>query len=260
MDRKFFTTVITILVWCGVVFSENNLTTDEIIHRIVEKAKQNEELANEIGFHQVTSNRKLSDGKVSSQKIRLHRLTWIENQPYLELLKVDGREPEAKEKKEEAERRAKFVKSLHEKKKDDDEDEDDVTWEEMYAKYDFQQLPSDSIGRYVFSFKPKPGRLSERSRSEKILNHLNGKFWADEEFHIVRAEARLMDNVKFGLGILGKIEKLEIKYEQQHYESVRVPSYFYVHFKARLAMLKTEERKIETVYSDFFHRDSIPSK
>lgn len=253
MDRKYTPVLNALAAFIAIysVSANDSLTHDEVLRQIVEKARQNEELANEIGFHQVTAIKKLNDGKVSSENVRMHRLTWVDNKPYLELLKVNGQEPDAKEKKEETERKARFIQSLRKKSKDDP---DNVTWYEMYSKYDFQAMPSDSIGYYVFSFKPKAGRLPERSRTEKVLNHVAGKLWADEKFNIVRAEAQLLENVRFGLGILGNIEKLEMKFEQQDFEQIRVPSYFYVHFKARVALVKTEERKIESTYKDFFRR------
>ncbi len=253
MDRKNAPLLIVLAFFLaiGSISANDSLTQEEVLRRIVEKAKQNEELSNEIGFHQITATKKLNDGKVSDEKVRLHRITWVENKPYLELLKVNGMELSAKEKKEEAKKKDEFLKSLRKKSKDDPEN---VTWEEMYSKYDFHAMPSDSIGQYAFSFKPKAGRLLERSKMEKVLNHVTGKFWVDENFNIVRAEAQLMENVRFGLGILGNLEKLEVKFEQQDFQQIRVPSYFYLHFKARVALVKTEERKIEATYKDFFRR------
>lgn len=253
MDRKYCAFLILIFFAAPFVCAEDSLPTEEILKRILERAKQNEELASGVGFQQVTTNKKIKDGKVSDQKVRTFRMIWIENKPYLELTAVNGKEPEDKEKKEEKERRVKFIKALREEPKEDPEN---ITWDEMYAKYDFEPAPPDSTGRYIFTFKPKAGKHTQRSRMEKVLNHIQGKIWADEQFHIVKVEAKLLDNVRFGLGILGIIEKLELKYEQASFQKIGVPSYFFVHFKARIAVLKTEERKIESTFTDFFLRDS----
>ena len=224
----------------------------EILKRIVEKAKQNQELSEEIGFLQSTSSTKIRDGKISETKVRTHRVIWVEEKPYLELVKVNGQEPNAKERKEEKERREKFIKSLRKKDEDDD---DSIQWEDLYSKYNFTAGPPDSVGRYVFKFRPKPGKLPQRSRTEKVLNHVTGIFWADENFNIVRAEAKLLDNVKFGLGILGNLEEFELTYGQRNFNDVHVPAFFTIHFKARVALLKMEERKIEGKYSDYFRRE-----
>lgn len=252
MDRKYAQVVVLalILIIAASLQAEYSLSPDETMKKIVEKAQQNEKLAEEIGYHQVTITKKMKDGKVSKENVRVYRTVWVEDQPYMELLHIDGKGLNEKEKKQEAERKAKFLKSLHEKK----DEEESVTWNDLYAKYNFQSLPADTIARYVFSFKPKPGKLRERSKSEKVLNHVEGTLWADEEFNIVKAQAKLQDNVRFGLGILGNLEKLELNFEQQDFQNIIVPYTFYVHFKARVALLKTEERQIQATYKDFFRR------
>jgi hypothetical protein len=253
MNRRLLMSLLALFGFFSVSplsYSET-LSQTEILRKIVERAKQNEGLADDIGYQQVTTDRKMKEGKISEQKVRLHRIIWLEGKPYLELVQVNGKEPDEKEKKEEKKKKAKFIKSLREKPKKDSED---ITWEDLYAKYDFQRLQQDSTGVYVFSFRPKTGKLTERSKIEKVLNHVIGTFWADENFNIVRAEARLLDDVKFGLGILGILEKLEMKYEQQNYENILVPAYAYIHFKARVALVKLEERNIEATFTDFFKR------
>jgi hypothetical protein len=256
MDRKYIA-LLACLLTALVVQAGPSLTDDEILQQILQKAKENEDFTTRVGFHQTTATKKMKDGKISEEKIRFHRLTWIDNRPYLELLRVDGRELNPKEKKEEAERRAKFIKSLGKQDEEEDDDDEDVTWDDMARKYNFQRLPADSTGAYVFSFHPKPGKLSEGSRTEKVLNHVAGKFWADQNFNIVRAEAKLLDNVRFGLGILGNVEKLEMIFKQTDFDRMKVPAYFYVHFKARVALVKVEERQIESRYQDFFYRESV---
>jgi len=252
MDRKHAQILVLVLTVITVssVRAEYSVAPDDALKNIVAKARQNEELAEEIGFHQITVVKKMKNGKVTSENIRMHRSVWLENEPFMELIKVDGQDLSPKEKKQEAERKAKFLKSLREKK----EEEESVTWDDLYSKYDFQLLPADSIGHYVFSFQPKSGKLPERSKSEKVLNHVKGTLWADDEFNIVRAEAKLLDDVRFGLGILGKLENLELKFEQQDFQNIRVPASLYIHFKARVALLKMEERQIQATYKDFFRR------
>ena len=259
MDRNYAAVLIIFLTaaFLPAVFAEQELDQREILDRIVEKAKQNQELARRIGFQQNVTSTKIRDGKVSEKKIRTFRMTWLNEYPYLELVKVNGKGLSSKELKEEKERRAKFLKSVNKKNDVLEEDDDDqLSWADLYAKYDFQMLPPDSQGKYVFSFRPKVGKLSQRSRTEKVMNHVTGTFWVDDEFNIVKAEARLLDNVRFGLGILGKLEKLQLAYGQQGFEKVQVPAYFSIHFKAKVALVKTEERKIEGTYSDYFHRKS----
>ena len=195
----------------------------------------------------------MKDGKVTKEEHRFYRITWIQNQPYLELLKFNGRDLDADARKKEADRKAKFVKSLS-KKKEDADDDDDITWDDLYAKFDFEQLPPDQNGAYVFSFKPKNEKLANRSSTEKILNHLSGKFWTDNQFNILGAEANLVEDVRFGFGILGKVERLEIKYLQQTFDDAPLPSHLFISFKGRIALLKSEEGEIEATFKDYYRR------
>ena len=251
MKNRFALRLLLIVICALPLGAEDQLTTVQIVERMALRAEEMDLAAKEWGYWQESVQKKLdSKNRIKEEEKKLRKTIWLEGKPYMELVKINDKDPDAGKQKEEAERKAKFLKSLHENNKK----EESVTWNDLYSKYDFQLLPADPIGRYVFSFKPKPGKLRERSRSEKVLNHVQGTLWADEEFNIVRAEAKLQDNVRFALGILGNLEKLELKFEQQDFQNISVPSTFYVHFKARLALLKTEERQIQATYKDFFRR------
>jgi hypothetical protein len=229
-------------------------TKDDLLKKILNRAKENSEKSLEFGFYQITNTKKMNDGKLASEEVKEYKLIWLNGQPYLELIKKDGKDLDKSEKKKEQDRKAKFVKTLNKKDDDDDEDGDDITLDDLYVKYDFQELPADNIGQYVFSFKPKSDKLVERSRIERVVNHVAGKFWADHDFQIVRAEATLMDNVKFGLGIIGNIQTLQAEYEQTPYQGVLMPAKFMIHFKATFAMIKTEERQIQATYTKYYRR------
>jgi hypothetical protein len=137
MARKFAQFLIPLLLLSFPLFAADALSKEEILKKILEKAKQNEERVKQFGYYQSTNQKKMKDGKVTKVEARLYRITWIQNQPYLELLKFNGKDLDADGRKKEADRRAKFIKSLS--KKDDDDDE--ITWDDLYVKYDFEQLP-----------------------------------------------------------------------------------------------------------------------
>jgi hypothetical protein len=256
MARKFALFLIVVLTFSTSTFARNTLTKQELLKKILVKAKENAVIMDQFGYYQATNTKKMDEGKIKDQETRLHRMTWIQNHPYLELLKVDGREPNAEEKKKEADRKKKFLKSVNKKKgdyDDDDEDGEEITLDDLYEKYDFDPLPPEPNSAYGFSFKPKAGKLKDRSKIERVINHVTGKFWTDSEYNIIRAEAKLMDNVRFGLGILGKLEALRVSYEQQLYDQVTLPSVLFIHFRARI-LLKSEEREIQAHYTDYFRR------
>jgi hypothetical protein len=255
MARKFAQFLIPLLLLSFQLSARDALSKQDILKKILERAKQNEQRVKQFGYYQSTNQKKMKDGKITKEEARFYRITWIQNQPYLELLKFNGKALDADARKKETDRRTKFIKSLSKKEDDDD---DDITWDDLYAKYDFVQLPPDQNGLYGFSFKPKNEKLASRSSTEKILNHISGKFWADNHFNILRAEGDLMDEVRFGLGILGKVERLQIKYVQQNFDDAPLPSFLFIRFKGRIALLKSEEGQIEATFKDYYRRPDTP--
>ena len=248
--RRLCLIVATLLLICLNATAES--PDAERIKKILQKADQNEKLAESFGFYQEKTQKKLDGERVKEQRSKLYRMTWLNNQPYLELLKIDGQPLNKKETEEEGKRKIKFVKGI--KDKEEDDEDENFTWEELFSKYDFDLLPSDSTGLDLFSFRPKKGKLQQRSRFEKILNHLQGKFWVDPENNIVRAEAQINETISFGLGILGKLDTLEMKFEQTQHEDAWLPAELSIHFRVRLALLKVEEQELHARYFDFFKR------
>jgi hypothetical protein len=237
--------------------AEEKPAKEEILKHIFETAKANDKITEIYGFYQQNTVRKLSDeGKVKKQQTRVYRTIWLNGAPYAELIRIDGRPLSKKETDAEKDRRKKFLKGLNQKKeKDDDDDEDfDITWQDFYQKYQFVELAPEGQAVYVFTATPKGGKQKERNRIEKVFNHLSGKFWADKDFNLLRAEARLQDNVKFGWGLLAKVEQLQLQYTQQPYQKVWLPATLHLAFQATIALLKTERQEIDTRFYDPFPR------
>ena len=116
-------------------------------------------------------------------------------------------------------------------------------------------LPPDKDASYIISFEPKKKKLRQRSRIEKILNHMSGKVWVDEEYNLLRVEAKLTDSVSFGLGLFAKIENIELEYTQQEYEQAVLPASLLLRFKARVALLRKELQEVSTHFYDIFVKE-----
>src|SRR5262245_20334270 len=121
MARKLAALLIFTLLASAPLYASDATANEDVMKKILAKAKDNEKLADEIGFEQSTVVRKMDDGKVTEQETKVYRLTWIQNQPYLEMIKMNGKDLDQKTKKDEAEKKAKFIKSLNNTQKDDDE-------------------------------------------------------------------------------------------------------------------------------------------
>ena len=241
--------------------TEETQAKEDALKNIFETAKANDKITEIYGLYQQNTVRKISEeGRVKKQKTSVYRTIWLNDVPYAELITIDGRPLSKKEKDEETDRRKKFLKRLKDKKEDKTDDEDfDLTWQDLYQKYEFHKLPAEGQAAYVFSFRSKGGKQKERNRMEKVFNHLSGKFWADKDFNLLRVEARLQDDVKFGLGLLAKVEQLQLQYTQQPYQKVWLPATLHVAFQARIALLKTERQEIETRFYAPFPRPVNPA-
>jgi hypothetical protein len=224
--------------------------TQELLRGIVEKAHQNYKLSQDYGSYKRVVVKKLSkDGKIKKEETKIYRTTWIESHPYSELIRINDKELTKKQKEEEAKRRSEFIKGI---RTQDLKEILEYTWQELYQKYDFTILPPDQDASYILTFEPKRKKLRQRSRLEKILNHLSGKVWVDAEYNLLRVEAKLTDSVSFGLGLFAKIENIELEYTQQKYEQARLPASLFLRFKARVALFKKELQEVSTRFYDIF--------
>lgn len=229
--------------------------TGDLVKKVVDRALENDKASEGYGFHQETLVKEFdSDGKLEKQEIRTYQTVWIENKPFAELLKVNDKAPGDKDKKEEAKRRQKFTESIHSKKKQEDDDDFNLSWEDLSRKYQFTVMPSDGTTPLVLHFEPKAGDLQERSKMEKVFNNMNGTVWADDQYDLVKAQTNLVRTVKFGLGLVAKLDKLDITYSQVPFEKVYLPEHFRMKLNLRIALFKTENQEVEISFSDYFRR------
>jgi hypothetical protein len=229
----------------------DTLDEEAILRKTAEKAKKNEEVARNYGFKLQTVIKKMdSEDKLEEEATKDSHIIWVEGKPYNELLKIDGKEHDSKQKSAELKKKKEFSQSVRDKKKTIRES---LTWDDAFQKYDFSFLPPEDGARYVISFKPKAEKLKERNVYEKVLNHLFGKAWFDEQFNLVKAEAWLTEGIRFGFGIFGKIDAIHLTYSQQEFENVWLPMAFHLRYKARRFIFK-ENQEITTRFYDFYPR------
>ena len=218
--------------------------TQKLISRIIEKGQQNYKLSENYGSYKRVVVKKLTnDGKVKQEETKIYRTTWIEGHPYGELIRINDKELTKKQKEAEAKRRSESSKGI---RTQDLKEILEYTGQDLYQKYDFAILPPDENASYILTFEPKQKKLQQRSRIEKILNHMSGKVWVDEEYNLLKVEAKLTDSVSFGLGLFAKIENIELEYTQQEYKQAVLPASLFLRFKARVALFKREAQQVST--------------
>jgi hypothetical protein len=246
------------LMFVFIVPLKANSFDPEIIKSIAKKIEKNNELLQDYDFYQDQEVKELDDdGSVKKVKTQTYRTILLLDHRYYELIKVDGKDLNDKDKKAEAKRRGKFIKEIQKNGKPDDEeeDEDDFTLEDLIEKYDFSQSPAEGEALYVISFKPKSGELKERNRTERIMNHLEGRVWIATDYNVMRADARLREPVKYGLGILANVQSLDVKYQQTRFAGIWVPEKFELQYKARVVV----KDQIKQVHSRYFNLTKRPA-
>jgi len=253
-----FPVIFFALMFVSVVPLKANTVDPEVVKSIAKKIEKNIELIENYDFYQDQEIKELDDdGSVKKVKKQTYRTKMLLNHRYYELIKVDGKDLNDKDKKDEAKRRGKFITEIQKKGKasEEEEDEDDFTLADLIEKYDFSQLPAEGDAVYVISFKPKSGELKERNRTERILNHLEGRAWISADYNLMRADARLMEPVKYGLGILANVQNVDLKYQQTRFDGIWVPETFALEYKARLLV----KDQIKQVHSRYFNLTKRPA-
>jgi hypothetical protein len=229
-----------------IAFSLHASSADpELLKKIVEQLEKNEEIISSYDFHNDAEIKDVDkEGKVEKAEKFTYRTISLEGYRYFELIKFNDKELDKEKKKEEAKRREKFLKKI---KKGDTEDEDEITWKDLVDKFEFTTHPSEGEAAYVISFKPRDGEQKERNRTEKIVNRLAGKFWVTSDYNIIKASGHLTSSVKYGLGVLANVEKLQIDYAQTRVDGVWLPDTFNLHYIARV-FVKMRNREIQNRY------------
>ena len=251
-NKKLLAAVLVLLV--SALCRAESPSNADILKRIMDRIKQNDELTEEYGYYYQAQFRELDgDGDLVKEEKRLYRIVWVEGKQYFELMRIDDRDLSAKDKAEEVKRRNKFIESVRKKQKS----ELNLGWDEMFPKYNYTLLPADGEARYVVAFEPKKDGLKERTRMEKVFNHINGKVWVDADYNVMKANVWLSGDVKFGLGILGSLNELELQYSQQKFEDrVWLPSKLHLNYRVRV-LVKNKQQQMDSRFYDPYPRSGI---
>lgn len=227
-----------------------------IVRKIVQRMEENEKRTHDYGYLQDSYLTLLDkDGNVRGRVKRTFRITWVENEPFAELIKINDRPLSAQTRSEEIKRKEEFGKEVREHS-DHDPDGNEIEFHarDFAQKFDFRLLPSDGTSAYRISFQPKSGDVRERDREERVVNRLRGTLWADENGNVLRIQATLSNPVSFGLGILGSADAVSFDYRQQEFQGVWLPHRMDLAFKARIFLAHRHERQTDYFYSPYRRR------
>ena len=243
--------VLGLLIAQGLVWGDE--TTGPIVENISQQAQQNLILGRSYGYYQNVIISKLNEeGNITKQEKRTYQTTWLMDQPYNELLQISDRELNSKEKMAESKRRIDFLKATYTKSKPSGirQELKTISWWSIHERYDFRLLPSEPGYEYVLSFQPKSGKLPERSRLDRVLNHLAGTVWADADFNVRKAEARLTNPVRFGLGILAKVDEIQVRYLQRRHGQAWLPASLHLLWSANFGLFRHQREQWDVSWYD----------
>ena len=132
---------------------------------------------------------------------------------------------------------------------------------DLVDRYTYELTGIDTLqGRpvYIIRYTPKEN-LKADTRRDKIFNRLAGTVWIDrDQFRIVRAEGRLIDNVRIGL-IAANVKVVDIAYDQQEIETgVWMPKQIRVKIEASIFFFKTINRYMAVDFYNYEYGETAP--
>ena len=204
-----------------------------------------------------------SQGRVKSQEIRIHDIMLLDGSPYRRLVARDDRSlPRGEEKKEQeklarsiAERREETAAQRAQRLAEYDRRPEwqREAWRELPEAFDFRLAREevwDGHSLYVIDATPRQG-YQPRSRTAKVLAHLQGKLWVDrQDYHLLKAEVEVVDTITVGLFLVRVAKGSRAAFEQTLVnDEVWLPRHVRAFVSARLGLLKVLRIEQEISYS-----------
>lgn len=190
----------------------------------------------------------------------------VDGSPYRRLVARDDRPlPPAEEKKEQetlarsiAERRDETAARRTQRRAEYDRRPEwqREAWRELPEAFDFQMVAEEvweGHGLYIIKATPRQG-YQPRSRTAKVLVHLQGKLWVDkQDYHLVKAEVEVVDTISVGLFLVRLAKGSRAAFEQTRVnDEVWLPRQVRAFISARLGLLKVLHIEQE-IYNPFSH-------
>jgi hypothetical protein len=217
---KFIVAAIACLTVLPLSATEALPKAEEVLKKAVARAKWEKEtkLDEQWAPSQRSIQQKLNkDGSVEESSERQYQPVLIQGKVFSRLVTKDGKPLSADDQKKEAEREKKFRERLAKDAKKSDDDEDEVEFDEaLIARYNFAVIKQEPVGgrlAYELTFLPRPGKLPEKKRMDRILNRLEGHVWLDAEtYALVKLDMHLTEPTTLMAG-LGSVRSLDFLME-----------------------------------------------
>jgi hypothetical protein len=231
-----------------------------LIKTVWENQKQIEVARKDYIFHRKDEDEELDpQGRVKSTRTKEYDVYFIGAWEIERLVSKEGKpltESETKNQDDDVRKQeAKARERIAKQESGVNPGKDEITLAKFLAADRFYNLRCGTYqGRevYAMDFEPRP-EFEPHSLVDKLLKALGGTLWIDEQAKQgVRLEARFLESVKVGSGLLASVHKGGNVVLEQRFvnDEVWMPSYGEVHLNARLLFLHKSLNGTST-YSDY---------
>jgi hypothetical protein len=254
-------------LWLALQAPASESPTAGLIHKVIENQKKNRRLQTSYIFEMNLQVYKLEkDGKQTIFRDRAFEIVPLESGDYHKLIRKDGKPLPEKELQKEQEKLAinatrqanlsTSQKAKLEKERQARLKKEDQAWNDVMKAFDITLDGQDHLeGRPVtiLSFTPRSGYVPSGEET-RLLKQIKGKAWIDDEdFQIVRLDAEMVEDLKFGGGFLAKIKKggtlsfFQRKINQEVWFPFRSESYL----NARILLVKGFNLKVVNEFANY---------
>ncbi|MGA3323476.1 MAG: hypothetical protein ABSF45_03330 [Terriglobia bacterium] len=227
-----------------------------LIKTVAENQKQIEAARKDYIFHRKDEEPEFdSQGHVKSTQIKEYEVYFIGPWEISRLLSKNGKplteEERNKQDEEVRKREARARERIANQESGEDPGKNTITLAKFLTADRFYNLHRDTYqGRevYAMDFAPRP-EFQPHSLLDKVLKALGGTLWIDEKAKQgVRLEARFLEGVKVGAGLLASVQKGGNVVLEQRFvnDEVWMPSYVELHLDARVFFIHKSINVIST--------------
>jgi hypothetical protein len=231
-----------------------------LIKIVWENQKQIEAARKDYIFHRQDEDQEMdSQGRIKSRELREYEVYFVGRWEIDRLVGKDGkpvsegerRKQDEEVRKQEAKARARVAKQ----ESGEDLGKDTFTLTKFLVADRFYNLRRETHQGhevYAMDFEPRPD-FEPHSLLDKVLKSLGGTIWIDKQARqVVRLEARFLNALKVGGGLLGSVQKGGNVVLEQRFvnDEVWMPSYVEIHLNARVLFLHKSINGTST-YSDY---------
>jgi hypothetical protein len=202
--------------------------------------------------------RRDSDGRVTSEDIRISKTILVNSVPFEQLLERNGRPPTAEEERRQKEKLDKLKRETPEQRAErlGRQAEDNTSLvREVPKAFDFQLLGEEPVnGRpaYVLQATPHPG-YRPQGKYGRMFAKIEGKLWVDKrDLGWIKADGQVIQPFSMGLFLVRLLRGSRITMEQSRVdEGIWMPERVEVRAAAKIFFVKSLVIERVLTYSEY---------